>query len=31
VQDNAATMWWDGAYGGGVIYYTGIGWSSQFP
>ncbi len=31
VQDNAVAMWWDGGYGGGVIYYTGIGWSSQFP
>lgn len=31
VQDNAATMWWDGGYGGGVIYYSGFGWSSRFP
>jgi len=27
VQDNAMQMWWDG----GMTYYGGIGWVSQFP
>ena len=31
VQNNAYDMWWNGAYGGGNIYYSGIGWSSRFP
>jgi hypothetical protein len=28
VQDNAVDMWWNG---GGMAYYSGIGWVSQFP
>jgi len=32
VQSNAIDMWWNGGwYGGGNIYYSGIGWSSRFP
>jgi len=31
VQDNEAAMWADGIYGGGNLFYSGIGWSSRFP
>ena len=27
VQDNAIDMWWNG----GMVYYGGVGWSTQFP
>ena len=31
VQDNEAAIWADGIYGGGNLFYSGIGWSSRFP
>ena len=31
VQNNAVDVWWNNWYGGGNIYYSGIGWSSRFP
>ena len=31
IEDNEIAMWNDGLYGGGNIWYSGIGWSSRFP